>query len=214
MKGASRPPPTPPSRMTHPWTRSPTKPRRVRNAGSCSPRPRLWSWRDASVSSATCPARRGSSWPVSSAWPRPRSRSGSRTTATRWKEAGEKACCRTRRYRSPRCCAGSSFRFWSEMGNLFTPACLTRRKRPVYLPPQRHPFIWPTRLFSIRPPSLCPPGTTSTFPPRRPPDWPGETFGATRSTLTLSSEGLIQCTNSFRIASNVFWMFLQFFRAT
>lgn len=77
------------------------------------------------------------------------------------------------------------------MGNLFTPAYLTRRKPAVYLLPplRRSPSPWPTRLCSIiLPRSLFLPGT-STFPPQRPPDSLGETFGATRSTLTLSNEG-------------------------
>uniref|UniRef100_A0A3B3TXC9 NK2 transcription factor related, locus 9 (Drosophila) n=1 Tax=Poecilia latipinna TaxID=48699 RepID=A0A3B3TXC9_9TELE len=83
MRAVSNRPPTQPSRMTRPWTWSRLRgSRRARSAASCSLKPRPWSWRGASASSATCPGRRGSSWPGSSASLRPR-RSGSRTTATR-----------------------------------------------------------------------------------------------------------------------------------
>lgn len=93
----------------------------------------------------------------------------------------------TWRYLSLRCCAESLFRSWSGMGNLFTPAYLKRRNLAVYRFLKPSPSPWPTRLCSIRPPSLFL-TDTSTFQPRRPPDSPGETFGATRFSLILSSE--------------------------
>lgn len=89
------------------------------------------------------------------------------------------------RQRSLRCCAGSLFRSQSGMGNPFTPAYLTRRRLAVYLHLQRCLSPQPTRLFSIRPPSLSHQGTTSTFPPRRPPDSPGETFGVHFNSVSL-----------------------------
>lgn len=195
MKEASRLLPIPPSRMICLWTRNTTRARRARSAGSCSLRPRLWSWRGASVSNATCPARKGSSWPDSSAWPRRKWRSGSRTTATKWREAELKGC-RTWSYRSPLFCAGSWFPSWSGMGNLFIPAYLTRRKQAVCRLLLRRHSPCHTLPFSIHPPLLFLQDTSSTFTLRRPPGSPGETFGATPSTLIPSSEGPMT-TNKF-----------------
>lgn len=213
MKAASRPPPIQPNQTKWPWTRSPRRTRRRRSVGFCSPRPRPWSWRGAFVGSATCPARRGSSWPGSSAWLRPRSRSGFRTTATKWREAGQRER-RSWSYTSLRFCAESLCQSWSGTGNHTIPAYLTRIKVAVLGQPlhKQRPSRWPTSLFSIRPRLPFPPDT-STFPARRPPDTPlpGETFGATRFRFILSSEvsilATVQCTSSFRMASNVFWMF-------
>lgn len=207
MKEGWRPLRTPPNLMIHPWTRNPTRARRARNAGCCSPRPRRWSWSGASVSSATCRARRGSSSPGSSAWPPHRWRSGSRITATRWRGAGLKADCRRWRCHSLPCYAGSWFRSWSGTGNLFTLAYWTRKKRAVCRRLQQHRSLWPTLLCSIHPPLRSPQGTSSTFTPRRPPGSPGETFGATRCILIPTDEELVwdgfKPLNVFQFRSNL-----------
>ena len=69
-------------------TNSPPSPASAANPVFSFPKPRSTSWRDALSSSATSLPRRGTSWPPCSSLPRPRSRSGSRTGATRASGSG------------------------------------------------------------------------------------------------------------------------------